>query len=45
MDTAEREIEEEELLDEHVERVNCRWCNASGDAIEVLPAGDVVAEQ
>jgi hypothetical protein len=41
----ELEIEEEELLDEHVERINCRWCNASGDAIEVLPAGDVVAEQ
>jgi hypothetical protein len=28
-------IEEEEVLDEHVERVECRWCGASGDAISV----------
>jgi hypothetical protein len=28
-------IEEEEVLDEHVERVVCRWCGASGDAISV----------
>jgi hypothetical protein len=28
------EIEEEEVLDEQVERVTCRWCGASGDAIE-----------
>jgi len=41
----ELEIEEEELLDERVDRVSCRWCAASGDAIEVLPVGDVVAEQ
>jgi len=32
------EIEEEDVLDEHVERVTCRWCGASGDAIEVLDA-------
>ena len=35
------EIEEEELLDEQIERVSCRWCNAAGDAIEVLePAAE-----
>jgi hypothetical protein len=26
-------IESTEVLDEHVERVECRWCRASGDAI------------
>ena len=25
------EIEEEEVLDERVEQVTCRWCSASGD--------------
>jgi hypothetical protein len=30
-------IEEEEVLEERVDRVTCRWCNASGDAIELLP--------
>ena len=29
-------VEEEELLEERVERVTCRWCGASGDAIEEL---------
>jgi hypothetical protein len=32
----EREIESSEVLEEHVDRVECRWCGASGDAIEVL---------
>ena len=32
------EVEEEEVLEEHVERVTCRWCNATGDRIEVVPA-------
>ena len=32
------EIEEEEVLEERVEQVTCRWCNASGDKIEALPA-------
>ena len=31
-------VEEEDVLDEHVERVTCRWCGASGDAIERVPA-------
>ncbi len=35
----ELEIEEEEVLEEHVERVTCRWCNASGDKIEVDTPG------
>ncbi len=29
-------IEEEQLLEETVERVTCRWCGASGDTIEEL---------
>lgn len=30
-------VEEEEELGLAVEEVVCRWCNASGDAIEELP--------
>jgi hypothetical protein len=37
------EIEEEEVLDERVERVTCRWCSAAGDSIEVVDAGAVDA--
>lgn len=29
-------VEDEQVLDERVEEVTCRWCGASGDAIEVL---------
>jgi hypothetical protein len=41
-------IEEEQLLEETVERVTCRWCGASGDSIEELngspsQAADAVA--
>jgi hypothetical protein len=32
-------VEEEDVLDEHIERVTCRWCSASGDAIEQVPLG------
>jgi hypothetical protein len=31
-------IEEEEVLDETIERVTCRWCGASGNKIEDLPS-------
>ena len=42
----ELEIEEEEVLEEHVERVTCRWCNASGDKIEVdTPADEADAAE
>ena len=34
----ELEIEEEEVLEERVEQVTCRWCSATGDKIESLPA-------
>lgn len=27
-------VETTEILEEHVDRVECRWCKASGDAIE-----------
>ncbi|MEX0666020.1 MAG: hypothetical protein WD598_14795 [Acidimicrobiia bacterium] len=31
-------VEDEAVLDEVVEEVSCRWCGASGDAIEIVPA-------
>jgi hypothetical protein len=31
-------VEEEEVLEERVERVTCRWCGASGDSIETFEA-------
>jgi hypothetical protein len=36
-------IEEEQLLEERVERVTCRWCGASGESIEVLAADEAAA--
>jgi hypothetical protein len=30
-------VEDETVLDEHVEEVTCRWCGANGDRIETLP--------
>jgi hypothetical protein len=33
-------IEEEEVLDESVERVSCRWCGASGATIETVLDGE-----
>jgi len=33
-------VEDETVLDEHIDVVECRWCGASGDSIEVLPAHD-----
>ena len=35
----ELEIEDEQVLDERIEQVTCRWCNASGDVIESEPLG------
>ena len=32
----ELSIEDEEVLDEALETVTCRWCGASGDSIEEL---------
>jgi hypothetical protein len=31
-------VEEEDVLEERVEQVTCRWCGASGDAIERVAA-------
>jgi uncharacterized protein CbrC (UPF0167 family) len=39
------EVEEEDVLDEQVEQVTCRWCNASGSSIETVDAVDVSAEE
>ena len=30
-------VEEEEVLDERIDSVTCRWCGASGDTIERGP--------
>lgn len=35
-------IEEEDVLDERVEQVTCRWCGASGDSIESVPVEESV---
>jgi hypothetical protein len=33
-------VESTEVLEEHVDAVECRWCKASGDAIELRHAAD-----
>lgn len=33
-------VEEEEELETSVENVTCRWCNASGPAIEEIPVAE-----
>jgi hypothetical protein len=40
--SGELAVEDEAVLDERIERISCRWCNASGDAIEMF---DSDAEQ
>ena len=30
-------IEEEDVLEDRIEQVTCRWCGASGDKIERVP--------
>jgi hypothetical protein len=37
-------IEDEEVLDERIESITCRWCGAAGDKIETVPT-DSGAEQ
>ena len=34
------EIEEEEVLEERVEQVTCRWCSATGDQIAIEADAD-----
>ena len=36
----ELSIEDEEVLDESIEAVSCRWCGAAGESIEQLPVGE-----
>ena len=31
-------IEDEEVLDEHIERVTCRWCRSEAEEMHDLPA-------
>ena len=33
-------VDEEEVIEETIEAVTCRWCNATGAQIEVLPRTD-----
>lgn len=36
-------VEEEQVLEERVERVECRWCGASADDIEQLSDDEAAA--
>jgi hypothetical protein len=33
-------VEDEEVLDERIDAVECRWCGASGDSIEIVPVDE-----
>jgi hypothetical protein len=33
-------IEDEEVLDERIDVVECRWCGATGDRIETVPVDE-----
>lgn len=33
-------VEDEEVLDERIDTVECRWCGASDDRIEVVPVDE-----
>ena len=37
-------VEDEQLLEENVERVTCRWCGATGDSIEALEGSPTNAD-
>lgn len=39
----ELEIEDEEVLDEHVEEVSCRWCGSPSSVVRLEP-GDALAD-
>ena len=41
----ELSVEDEEVLDETVESVTCRWCGASGSSIAELPMDDAAAQR
>ena len=41
----ELEVEDAEVVDEHLESVTCRWCGATGDRIDEVPAADVAAAE
>ncbi len=34
------EVEDEAVLEEHIDSVQCRWCGATGETIEELPLGE-----
>lgn len=38
-------VEDEEILEREVEHVACRWCGASGAAVEVLPTAGAAVEE
>ena len=33
-------VEDEQVLDERIDAVECRWCGASGDRIETVPVDE-----
>jgi hypothetical protein len=38
-------IEEEDVLDEKIERVTCRWCGASGSSIETVASDELSGDE
>ena len=33
-------VEDEDVLEERIDSVECRWCGASGDRIETMPVDE-----
>ena len=33
-------VEDEDVLDERIDTVECRWCGAGGDSIETVPVDE-----
>lgn len=32
------QVDEEEVIEQTIEAVTCRWCGATGDQIEIMPS-------
>lgn len=37
-------VDEEDVLEETIEAIICRWCNATGDQIEISPRGEALGD-
>jgi hypothetical protein len=38
------EVEDPEVLDEHIEQVHCRWCGGGGQVVEITDEAPVSAD-